>query len=127
MLRRERHGSAELLVIERKARGNSMNAGLTIAFREAVADLAGDRDLRAVVITGAGDKFFCAGGDIKEYGAIEDRAGRIFAVAQLLNRRDGLPFSDDDEQRFARFIASIGVIFESLEVLSASRIRAHRE
>ncbi len=56
---------------------------------------------------------------------IEDRAGRIFAVAQLLNRRDGNPFDDADEQRFSDFIASIGVIFESLEVLGASRIHAH--
>jgi putative ABC transport system ATP-binding protein len=56
---------------------------------------------------------------------IQDRTGRLFAVAQLLNRRDGLPFSPDDEERFAGFIQSIGVIFESLEVLGSSRIRAH--
>ena len=56
---------------------------------------------------------------------ITDRAGRLFAVAQLLNRRDGLPFSAEDEERFAGFIRSIGVIFESLEVLGSSRIRAH--
>jgi putative ABC transport system ATP-binding protein len=56
---------------------------------------------------------------------IKDRSGRLFAVAQLLNRRDGLPFSADDEARFAGFVQSIGVIFESLEVLGSSRIRAH--
>ena len=56
---------------------------------------------------------------------IMDRSGRLFAVAQLLNRRDGEPFSAEDEARFAGFIESIGVIFESLEVLGSSRIRAH--
>ncbi|MEE4173342.1 MAG: ATP-binding cassette domain-containing protein [Xanthomonadales bacterium] len=56
---------------------------------------------------------------------ILDRSGRLFAVAQLLNRRDGQPFSAEDEGRFAGFIDSIGVIFESLEVLGSSRIRAH--
>jgi len=56
---------------------------------------------------------------------IQDREGRIFAVAQLLNRRDGEPFSRDDEARFAGFMDSIGVIFETLEVLAAGRIRAH--
>jgi putative ABC transport system ATP-binding protein len=56
---------------------------------------------------------------------ISDRAGRLFAVAQLLNRRDGLPFNAEDEERFAGFIQSIGVILESLEVLGSSRIRAH--
>jgi hypothetical protein len=30
-----------------------------------------------------------------------------------LNRRDGAPFDDLDEARFATFIQSIGVIFET--------------
>ena len=39
--------------------------------------------------------------------------GEVFAVAQLLNRKDGQPFDREDEQRFAGFIQSIGVIFET--------------
>lgn len=49
---------------------------------------------------------------------IKDRHGAVFAVAQLLNRRDGQPFDRDDESRFASFIGSIGVIFETLEGLT---------
>lgn len=44
---------------------------------------------------------------------IKNREGKVFAVAQLLNRRDGKPFDDLDEARFATFIQSIGVIFET--------------
>jgi putative ABC transport system ATP-binding protein len=44
---------------------------------------------------------------------IKNREGKVFAVAQLLNRRDGAPFDDLDEARFATFIQSIGVIFET--------------
>jgi len=44
---------------------------------------------------------------------VKNFEGRVFAVAQLLNRRDGLPFTAEDEQRFASFIQSIGVIFET--------------
>jgi len=44
---------------------------------------------------------------------IKNREGKVFAVAQLLNRRDGKPFDKSDEQRFATFIQSIGVIFET--------------
>jgi len=44
---------------------------------------------------------------------VKDRDGKVFAVAQLLNRRDGQPFTGEDEQRFASFIQSIGVIFET--------------
>jgi len=49
---------------------------------------------------------------------IKDRHGAVFAVAQLLNRRDGQPFDRNDEDRFASFIESIGVIFETLEGLT---------
>lgn len=51
---------------------------------------------------------------------IKDQSGEVFAVAQLLNRLDGNPFDDGDEQRFTHFIDSIGVIFETLEGLSVS-------
>jgi len=44
---------------------------------------------------------------------IEDRAGRVFAVAQLLNKRGSEPFDDADEARFRAFSESIGVVLES--------------
>jgi energy-coupling factor transporter ATP-binding protein EcfA2 len=46
-----------------------------------------------------------------------DREGRVFGVAQLLNRRDGQPFDQQDERRFGEFVGSIGVILETLEGL----------
>ena len=56
---------------------------------------------------------------------VRDRQGRIFGVAQLLNRRDGRPFDPADEERFARFAAPLGLILESWQRLdrwSRSRI-----
>ena len=44
---------------------------------------------------------------------VKNMQGEVFAVAQLLNRKDGQPFDQNDEQRFASFIQSIGVIFET--------------
>ncbi|MEE4218889.1 MAG: ATP-binding cassette domain-containing protein [Xanthomonadales bacterium] len=44
---------------------------------------------------------------------VKNQAGEVFAVAQLLNRQDGQPFDADDEHRFAGFMQSIGVIFET--------------
>jgi len=49
---------------------------------------------------------------------VKNQMGEVFAVAQLLNRKDGLPFDLEDEARFASFIESTGVIFETLEGLS---------
>jgi putative ABC transport system ATP-binding protein len=44
---------------------------------------------------------------------IRSGQGRVFGVAQLLNRSDGQPFGDEDEQRFAEFMGPIGVILET--------------
>ena len=44
---------------------------------------------------------------------VKNLEGKVFAVAQLLNRKDGQPFDEEDEQRFAGFVQSIGVIFET--------------
>ncbi|MBT3910434.1 MAG: enoyl-CoA hydratase/isomerase family protein, partial [Rhodospirillaceae bacterium] len=59
--------------MNRPQAGNSVNAELSGALDQAVEDAASDADLRALILTGAGEKFFCTGGDIKEYRAITDR------------------------------------------------------
>lgn len=50
---------------------------------------------------------------------IKNRSGRVFAVAQLLNRVDGQYFETADEEKFSEFIASLAVILETLEGLHA--------
>jgi methylglutaconyl-CoA hydratase len=67
----ERHavgerGAAELWIIDGESRRNAISMALLAELRGHVARAAGDRDLRCVVITGAGDKAFCAGADLKE-------------------------------------------------------------
>jgi adenylate cyclase len=52
---------------------------------------------------------------------LRDREGRVFAVAQLLNRRDGESFDTADEERFAKFAGSIGLILETWSRLTAAR------
>ena len=44
---------------------------------------------------------------------IVNSKGRVFAVAQLLNRKGGEPFEAPDEVRLREFAASIGVVLES--------------
>ena len=53
-----------------------------------------------------------------------DRAGEVFAVTQLLNRRDGRPFDEADERRYADFAASLSVLLESLARIDAGERRA---
>jgi putative ABC transport system ATP-binding protein len=54
---------------------------------------------------------------------LQDRAGRVFAVTQLLNRRDGQPFDDDDARRYQEFAGSLSVLLESLVTLGAKSAR----
>lgn len=69
----ETRGRTRILTLNRPQAGNSVNAELSGALDQAVEDAASDADLRALILTGAGEKFFCTGGDIKEYRAITDR------------------------------------------------------
>jgi putative ABC transport system ATP-binding protein len=52
---------------------------------------------------------------------LADSRGEVFAVAQLLNRRDGQPFEARDERRFAEFAGSIAVLLETWSKLAQMR------
>ena len=52
---------------------------------------------------------------------IVDHRGRVFAVAQVLNKRDGTPFGAGEERRFAEFAASLGVVLESWWQMARAR------
>jgi len=58
---------------------------------------------------------------------VKNTNDEVFAVAQLLNRRDGKPFEAEDEQRFADFLSSLGVILETLQNLSRYSARSRPE
>ena len=73
MLRTERLENIELFILDRPEAGNSISAELTTALLEKLEALKSDNNLHALIITGAGDKFFCTGGDIKQYRSIKDK------------------------------------------------------
>lgn len=51
---------------------------------------------------------------------VKNLEGQVFAVAQLLNRKDGQPFDGEDERQFASFMQSFGVILETQRSLGAA-------
>ena len=57
---------------------------------------------------------------------LRDQSGKVFAVTQLLNRKDGEPFDAADEQKFARFADSLGVILEALHRLHSDSVSDRR-
>jgi enoyl-CoA hydratase/carnithine racemase len=54
------------LTLNRPEAMNSLSAELSATVRKTIDSLATRRDVRAVIITGAGDRAFCAGADLKE-------------------------------------------------------------
>jgi enoyl-CoA hydratase len=72
-LRVERDGGVAVLTLDQPERRNAMTAELTSAWVAAVEDLRADREVRAVVVTGAGSAF-CAGGDLSWIGESPDLA-----------------------------------------------------
>lgn len=54
---------------------NLVTVELTRAFDRALAGIEDDRDVRCVVVTGTGDRAFCAGSDVKEFEALQGRVG----------------------------------------------------
>jgi crotonobetainyl-CoA hydratase len=62
---RERRGPVELLIINRPEARNSIDPDTAVALDRALEALESDEAVKAVVLTGAGDKAFCAGVDLK--------------------------------------------------------------
>jgi crotonobetainyl-CoA hydratase len=61
----ERRGNVALITINRAEARNAVNGAVSTAVGDALQQAQDDTDVWAVVITGAGDKSFCAGTDLK--------------------------------------------------------------
>jgi enoyl-CoA hydratase len=65
---RERIGHVEVLTVNRPEAANSLDPPLLAELGKALGEILDDADARAVVITGAGDRVFCAGMDLAALG-----------------------------------------------------------
>jgi crotonobetainyl-CoA hydratase len=83
----ERRGDVLVITINRPEARNCVNGAVSIGVGDALEEAQHDADVRAVVITGAGDKSFCAGADLK-------------AIA----RRENLYHPDHPEYGFAGYV-----------------------
>ncbi|MEA2497598.1 MAG: enoyl-CoA hydratase [Actinomycetota bacterium] len=60
----ERSGDAAVVTINRPDRRNAINPSVVRGIADALDTAENDEAVRSVVLTGAGDKAFCAGGDL---------------------------------------------------------------
>lgn len=92
-VRRERRGAVEILTIDRAAKLNAIDEGVLDGLDAALADLERDEAVRAVVLTGAGEKAFVAGADIARMQAFTAVEAETFAARgqRVLDRLAALP------------------------------------
>lgn len=75
-------GGVATITIDRPDRRNAINPDVVQGLRSALKAADDDRNVRAVVLTGSGDKAFCAGGDLG--GMVADsKVGEHFARADV--------------------------------------------
>jgi enoyl-CoA hydratase/carnithine racemase len=77
-LLRQRQGHIEILTINRPEARNAVNGAVSRGFAAAFDELEADDDCWVVIVTGAGDKAFSAGMDLKAFAAGE--AGDIMGA-----------------------------------------------
>ena len=82
----ERRGNVMVITLNRPEARNAVNSALSTAVGDALADAQDDPDVRAVVITGAGESF-CAGADLK-----------------AISRRENLFHPDHSDWGFAGYV-----------------------
>jgi 2-(1,2-epoxy-1,2-dihydrophenyl)acetyl-CoA isomerase len=82
----EREGAVAVVTMNRPEAMNALNDELLAALPVRLREVANDPDVRCVVLTGAGERAFSAGGDVKDMAARGPAAGPVGA-----ERREGGP------------------------------------
>jgi enoyl-CoA hydratase len=78
----EVRGNIAILTLNRPAKLNALSYGLIDRLMQLLDAIEDDAALRAVILTGAGDKAFSAGADIREFSE-SVRQGRTWRCAPL--------------------------------------------
>jgi enoyl-CoA hydratase len=76
----ERSGAVARIVLNRPKVLNALNRALFVDLDAALDELGGDAEVRAIVLTGAGEKAFAAGADISELAQVSAVEGQHLAA-----------------------------------------------
>jgi enoyl-CoA hydratase/carnithine racemase len=92
LLAKEEEGVATL-TLNRPEVMNSFNFALLHALRDQIEGFRFRRDIRVVIVTGAGEKAFCSGADLKERATLPPEKVReyIFTIRNLFTAIEQLP------------------------------------
>jgi enoyl-CoA hydratase len=76
----ERDGPVLLITVNRPKALNALSRVVLDDLAKVLTDAHGDRDVRCLILSGAGDRAFVAGADISELSALTPESARAFAV-----------------------------------------------
>jgi enoyl-CoA hydratase len=115
----EHKGKVALVTIQRPAQLNALNAAVIQELHETMVALDANPEVRAVVLTGSGEKSFVAGADIAEFASYTPEEGQALAT-----RGQALLF-DRIEQMSKPVVAAINgfALGGGLELALACHIR----
>ncbi|GCD82452.1 enoyl-CoA hydratase [Parageobacillus thermoglucosidasius] len=82
-----------LVMLNRPEAANALSLALLNELSGLLDDLAFDKGVRVVIITGAGDKTFCAGADLKERAGMNETEVRktVALIRETINKIEQLP------------------------------------
>ncbi len=79
-IRVEKNGMLATVILDRPNVLNALNAATFAELSSVFDELETDTDVRAVLLTGAGERAFAAGADIRELAAAPEGEGKAFAL-----------------------------------------------
>ncbi|NKC15610.1 MAG: enoyl-CoA hydratase [Gammaproteobacteria bacterium] len=77
----EDKGKVATVLIDRAAKSNALSVAQAARMRDAFVALRTEPDLRAVVLTGAGDKAFMGGADLTQLGSLDRATARRYITS----------------------------------------------
>lgn len=76
----EKNGTLAVVTLNRPKVLNALNAATFSELDSALDELSGDTEVRVVLLTGAGERAFAAGADIRELAAVNAAEGKAFSL-----------------------------------------------
>jgi len=101
----ERHGAVQWITINRPDRRNAINEAVIEGIADGIRQAGADGAIRAIVLTGAGDRAFCAGGDLSPTA-------------------DGAPFTVDPSQP-RNYVVNLFKLMEECDLPIIARVNGH--
>ncbi|BDG35669.1 enoyl-CoA hydratase [Geobacillus sp. 44B] len=82
-----------IVTLNRPEAANALSTSLLNELSELLGDLAFRKDIRVVIVTGAGEKVFCAGADLKERAGMNETEVRktVALIRETINQVEQLP------------------------------------